>query len=175
MTENFGPQLSREAAAALSIPPEEGLFEWPPPPYGEPLSRAVARTPFEWLESALRAGHLPTPEGLTLAIQATYTFWEEELEKFEAQGFDGDAEFTASMAGLWRDIAVTAEDCAARMEEHLARLARKTAASREDHPLAPQLAFDAGAAERRAARARDRASSALRDGEEAQEAGRRYR
>jgi len=97
------------------------------------------------------------------------------VEEHEANGSDGDAEFTASMAGLWRDLAVTAEECAARMEEHAARLARKTAASREDHPLAPQLAFDAGAAERRAARARDRASSALRDGEEVQEVHRLYR
>ena len=175
MSEHFGPELSQEAAAALPGPPEGSFPDWSRPPYGEPLSQAVARTPFEWLESAALAGHLPTLEGLGFATEAIYDYYQEELENHEAKGYDGDAEIMAATAGLWRDLAVTAEECAARMEEHAARLARKTAASREDHPLAPQLAFDAGAAERRAARARDRASSALRDGEEAQEADRRYR
>ena len=67
MSEHFGPELSQEAAAALPGPPEDSFPEWTRPPYGEPLLQAVARTPVDWLESAVLAGHLPTPDGLALA------------------------------------------------------------------------------------------------------------
>ncbi len=154
--------LSREKTEELAR--RTGYDPQEVPEYGSDLPALVTayREFGEWLEAALHAGHLPTPEGVHVAVVGWHLQYEEEVEGFRARGgVEGDVEFASRAHARWcHHMAAVLERFACEAERAVEEVQGE--AAREPTSDFPHEQLAGEAAERRR-RSMERATAAEAD------------